>query len=206
GPVVSPHPSQLVRVLARPRMLLYGLAAMCYVGTEFAVVNWAPTFMEKGLGEPKSYSSLVMMLFFVCFTGGRLLASVVIHRLNQTATFTILCAGGILAMAAAFIFQIRIMGFDLFIPVTGFFLSAIFPILQNHVIHDFEGQMSLATGALYASSNIGASVMPFLIGALNDLFGVKGGIAVTGGILLLCLSAFLGAQYITHVKITEAEG
>ncbi|MDA3900373.1 MAG: MFS transporter [Spirochaetes bacterium] len=181
-------------LIASKLMLFYAISAICYVGLEFSIINWAPTFLEIFLGKDKEHVSSVMVFFFALFTGGRLISAVLSHHIRQDKLFAILSIATLLTIVPAFIYPISFYGHYIFIPLTGLTLSGLFPILQNSVIRRHTGEIDLATGTLFASTNFGASLLPFLAGTLSEHLGLSRGLYLLPFLAVLLIIAYYRSE------------
>ncbi|MBN2433804.1 MAG: MFS transporter [Spirochaetes bacterium] len=178
-------------VITSKVMLFFAMAAIGYVGIEFTIINWAPTFMEDFLGRSKDHISKVMIAFFILFTAGRLVSALISHRIKQEHLFALLSGITLLIVVPAFILPVQIYGCYVFIPLSGLTISGLFPIIQNGIIKRFNSEIDLATGSLYASSNIGSAFMPFFAGAISHQFGLSRGLYLLPFLTLLMILSYL---------------
>lgn len=176
-----------ISILKNPRMLCYLFIAIFYGGSELGITSWIPTYLENAYFETKTYSSLILLLFFLLLTIGRFAGSLFIDKFNKDKMLFSFIFLEIISIILGFIFRIRVFNFDIFIPLCGLFLSIIYPVIQNYLIVDFKEDISIATSLFYTGTIIGVSLLPFLIGSFNDIIGEKYGISLSGVYLILII-------------------
>ncbi|MCG8568682.1 MAG: MFS transporter [Spirochaetes bacterium] len=165
-------------IMKHPQMIRYVLITFFYGGAECGIASWVPTFLEKGYHESSAYSSFILFMFFLLFTIGRFSGTFLIHKFNKKRLLFVLIFSNIISLIFGLKFRWQIFHFDLFIPLSGLFFSMMFPIFQSYMIEDFRGDINIATSFFFAGSSIGISLLIFIIGLCNDLFGVKNGILI----------------------------
>ena len=69
---------------------------------------------------------------------------------------------------------------------------------------DFKKDLSAATGVFLAASAIGATVLPFIVAAANDLIGIRYGIGFSAVYLLLIIPLILAASKMRGRKEQES--
>ncbi|MFW5807463.1 MAG: MFS transporter [Spirochaetota bacterium] len=174
-----PGRREYVRALADPQLRRYLLIVICYAGTEAGLVNWLPTYIQDARHLGTAAASRVMLLFFVFFTGGRFIGTMVIQKFNRHRLFLFLAVMMAVCLSGSLVFHIMPFGIELLLPVSGFFFALVFPIFQMNLIEDFRHMLGSATSLLFTSSTAGITIVPFLIGVGNDIFGVQNGLLLT---------------------------
>ncbi len=186
-----PGRKEYLRAIRHPQLQRYILIVICYAGTEAAIINWLPTYIIDGLHLSAERASRVLLFFFIFFTLGRFLGTVLIHKFNRHRLFLILAVMMLLLLGGSLLFGIRPFGMELLIPFSGFFFAVVFPIFQMNLIEDFNHMLGSATSLLFSSSTAGITTIPFLIGIANDFIGVQYGILIT----LLTVSCMFPLYY-----------
>ena len=183
--------SKYISIAKNPKMICYCIMSMLYGGSELGITSWIPTYFEKGYYRSKTYSSLILLLFFLFITIGRFIGSIFINKFNKFKLIFILIILETISIILGFIFPFRILNFDFLIPLGGLFLSVIYPIIQTYLISDFKHDIPVATSLFFTGTIIGVTLLPFLIGPFNDIIGEKYGIGITGIYILLILPFLL---------------
>jgi len=182
-----------LNLLKNKNMLFYSFTAILYSGAELSVIIWAPTILENGYNMGKGYISIILILFFLFIALGRFLGTLFIQKIDQLKLFLLLCLLSILSIILGFIFRLKLFGFDIFIPLCGLFFSVMFPTIQNYIIKKFPDDANIAIGILFASCSIGSTLLPFIVGFLNDIIGVKYGLTVTVIYIALMIPILIAA-------------
>jgi fucose permease len=161
---------EIARMLRDPYMLAFGAAAMLYVGTETGIYVWAPTYLAGYHGPAGWLAVYAVSIFFVLralgrFLGARLLA---IFPWGQVLAF---CSCAMLGC-----FLVGVMGgrdiAALTLPLSGLFMSVIYPTLNSKGISCFEkARHGAAAGALLFFTCASAVLSPLAMAALSDAMG-----------------------------------
>jgi fucose permease len=143
--------SGMLKLLALPLVVSFVVCAFLYVLIEQSTMSWLPSFNNQVLHLPSTISVEITSLLAACYALGRLLAGMVIRRLNWflvlgsclLATAFLVLVGLPLAEqasgrpvhswteapAAAFI-----------LPAIGFFLAPIYPVLNSIILSSLPKQ------------------------------------------------------------------
>jgi fucose permease len=78
-----------------------------------------------------------------------------------------------------------------FLPLTGFFLSIIFPTLTAAVTDTSKENTNTILGLLFTFAGLGGLIGPWLVGWGSDLFGLKSGFAINLIFAVLLLVSIL---------------
>jgi MFS transporter, FHS family, glucose/mannose:H+ symporter len=189
-PPQQPVPSA-VATLARSglagRVMLFGTLIFLYVGTENAVAGWVAEFARRMVSGASTTWALAPTAFWAAITAGRLLATVALRQITESALIRIsvaLATAGVVAITfAASTPQGVIAG----AAVAGLGLAAIFPLLWALVTRTISARPA-AAGPLYASGGFGGAVLPWAVGAVSSVAGdLRAGLAVPLAALVVLL-------------------
>lgn len=180
-----------INVMKSPQMIRYLLVTTLYAGGEVGLTSWLPTFFEMGYKEDKNYSSYTLMFFFILFTLGRFIGTFTMGRLKPVKLVILLLFIVSLSVAFGIIYRVQFFHLDIFLVLSGFLISVLFPIFQNYMAADFKEDISVATSIFYAGTSVGVTVLLFFIGWMNDLVGAKYGILLSPVYLLLIIPVFI---------------
>ena len=164
------------RSLSQSRFLLFCVLICAYVAVEIGVAAWMVEFLQKVNGQSIGLSSLFLSLFFAGITGGRLLGSFMVDRVGYTRIM-LLCSTAATVCLAAGILSGPHLAF--LIPVSGLFLSIMFPTTTAAVSSFQPTNRGTAFGVLFAFGGIGGMLGPWAIGVVSDLAGLKVGFGTT---------------------------
>jgi FHS family glucose/mannose:H+ symporter-like MFS transporter len=150
--------------------------AICfYVAAEIGMGSWLVTFLQDVREVSVAASSQALSLFFAMVMVGRFIGGFFVQRIGYLRSILLVTIGGLLCVTIG-LFGPRETFFLL--PMTGFFLSIVFPTLTAAVsdIHTENGNTIL--GVLFTFAGVGGLIGPWLIGWGSDLFGLQTGLSL----------------------------
>ena len=160
-----------------PTLLLFYFAITCYVAVEISIGAWLVEYLQQIHGLGVSQSTLALSLFFGLVMVGRLVGSVVVDRIGYLRAVVIAMACGTLCIGIGlFVPQAFWM-----LPVSGLFLSIIFPTLTAAVSNVFTTNVSAILGLLFTFAGLGGIFGPWVVGLAADRVGIQPGF----GLILL---------------------
>lgn len=68
-------------LLKDKKVILFSLIVFFQVGVEFSIVTWLAPFLRDVQSRSDLIVSFYLSFFFICFTVGRFLASIIVERL-----------------------------------------------------------------------------------------------------------------------------
>jgi FHS family glucose/mannose:H+ symporter-like MFS transporter len=172
-------------------MLLYYLLITTYVAAELGIAAWIVEFLQQVKGMSLGRSSLYLSLFFGFIMLGRLLGSFIVERMGYLSILILVTISSIVTLT------LGIFGppsLAIFIPVTGFFFSIVFPTATAAVSEQHRINTGAILGLLFAFGGLGGALGPWLMGVANDLVGVALGFALTIVYCLVTLLAMLALR------------
>ncbi len=164
-------------------------AAICfYVAAEIGMGSWLVTFLQEIRGVSVTASSQALSLFFAMIMVGRLVGGFFVQRIGYLRSILFMTLGGLVFLTLG-LFGAKETFFLL--PLTGFFLSIIFPTITAAVsdIHTENGNTIL--GTLFTFAGLGGLVGPWLIGWGSDLFGLQSGLSLNIVFMMILLGAVI---------------
>jgi fucose permease len=182
------------QILKNPLMIKYALLSLLYAGIEGGIANWIAVFIENGYSESKSYSSLIFLLFFAFLSLGRMFGAMIIHKFNKYLILNVFLFIELFCMIMAFGYRVKFYNFDIFIPLCGLFLSIVFPTFQSFLADDFKDDLGPSNSIFFAGNMIGGTILVFLIGFANDLFGEKLGLLTTALYISLMIPLYFSVS------------
>jgi len=193
--VATSEPLDLKRALGmtrNPYALGFSAAIFLYVTVESAIYVWMPTLLVTGRGAETVVMAYGISIFFVLRAAGRFLGSWVVARLNWAGVVAMFS----LLIFACFVFSmiggVQIGAFLL--PLSGLFMSVIYPTLNSKGISCFPKMEHGAVAGVILFFTCGAAVVgPLAMGAISDSLGNPqyGFILATGFAGLLFISLLL---------------
>lgn len=168
----------------RPTMLGYYLAIFFYVSTELGIGAWLVAYLEDARGFSLPQASLYLSLFFACLMAGRLVGSVVVDRIGYLQS--IFSA----AIASLICLLLGLLGppiLVLFLPLSGLFLSIIFPTMVAAVSDGHPENTGVILGLLFAAGGLGGAVGPWAVGVASNNLGIGQGFLIPAGFCVLVI-------------------
>lgn len=179
--------------------LLLLTAIFIYVAAEVALAGWIPTLLTQR-GVSVINASLGISVLWGGITLGRALTAKVINRFSARNLLLVLIVGASLAMfALIFVEPLWLTYAVLFF--TGFFFSAIFPLILLHSAFLFPQFVAASASALVVAGSFGALVGPTLLGLVGQYYSLQAGIG-----LLSALMLFSGGIVLAVPTVNTSQG
>lgn len=193
-PAYTPQPKrpsqwrETVLLLKDRYALGFSLAIACYVATEVALFVWLPTLLQGYDGQYQWLALHAVTVFFILRTAGRFLAEWILPRFHWSLVMAVFCSC-ILACYALSMWFGQAVALWL-MPLSGLFMSMIYPTLNSKGISCFPRQQHGAVaGLILAFTAFSAALAPTLMALLGDAFGdVRYGFYLATG-FAACLAA-----------------
>ncbi|MBV9339656.1 MAG: MFS transporter [Acidobacteria bacterium] len=141
-----------------------------YVGTETSFGNWVAMYARRLFPGHDSLATMTPSFFWGALLAGRALAPLALKFSRETSvakTGLLIAFAGGAALAAARGMSLIVAGTTL----AGLGLASIFPISVSLLPGWFGAASRRASGAVFASGNVGGAVLPWVVGALSTQFG-----------------------------------
>lgn len=171
--VVGDEPVDLrrtFRMMRNPYALGFSLLIALYVATEVAIYVWMPTYLESYREEAPLLTTYALTVFFVLRAAGRFLGA---WLLNLYSWSTVLACFGVaifLCFAASLRGGVAVAVYLL--PLSGLFMSMMYPTLNSKCISCFEkSEHGAAAGVTLFFTAIAAAAGPLAMAAASDKFG-----------------------------------
>ncbi len=132
---------EMIKLLKRPLVLVFAIAAFMYVMTEQGIMSWLPTFNQKVLLLPEKVSVFMAVILMFSIALGRYVCSLLVKRISWVLLLTSCLIGA--ALMVLFVLpqtqnmpQIEINSLGdvpviaYVFPLIGFFLAPIYPTRQ----------------------------------------------------------------------------
>lgn len=149
-----------------------------YVGTETSFGGWTASYANS-LGTISGAMSVMMPSFFyISLMLGRWAAPLVLRKVEDTRVarriLLVACAG-----MAGMLISRSLPAVAISACVTGFGLSAVYPITISLLSREFGAAASRAGSLMFTAANLGGAVVPWLVGATSSQAGtLKIGLAI----------------------------
>jgi fucose permease len=170
-------------------VLLYFLAIFCYVGTEQGVANWISQFLSLYHNiDPQVQGAKTISNFWGMMTLGTLLGLLLLKFLDSRKVLIVTSVGTIFFLIAA-LFGTTEQALIAF-PLIGFFIATMWSIIISLALNSVAEAHGSFSGIL-VTGIVGGAIVPFIVGALGDVFGLKIGMLF----LLITLSFILSIGF-----------
>jgi FHS family glucose/mannose:H+ symporter-like MFS transporter len=163
----SLHLSTLVSLIKRPDFGALCLAQALYVGAETGFFSWMPSYFLKRISGGADWAGVVVTLFWLAMTVGRIGTSLLLHRLSLMR-FTIL-----LSLGGAFFSLLTLATQNLMLVMfcvigTGLCFSGVFGLIMSEVGERYSAVSGTAFGGIMAAGGLGGAVVPWGVGVLSE--------------------------------------
>jgi fucose permease len=159
-----------LRMMSNPYALGFSLLIMLYVAVENSITVWMPTYLLSYRGPALALVAYALTVFFVLRALGRFMG-VWLLRLMRWTTVLVLLSGAILCC-----FLIAMLGGHeaaiYFLPLTGLFMSMVYPTLNSKGISCFPRfEHGAVAGVILFFTAVAAGFAPLAMAALSDAHG-----------------------------------
>jgi len=179
-------------MMKNPYALGFSGLIFLYVAVEAAIYVWMPTLLSGYHGSLLWVATYAISIFFVLRAAGRFIGSWMLAHLNWAAVVTVFS----FAILACFVISM-VGGIGvavLALPVSGLFMSVLYPTLNSKGISCFKKpEHGAVAGVILFFTCISAVVAPLAMAAISDHFGGAkyGFLLATGFAALLFISLLL---------------
>ncbi|CAN5494639.1 MFS transporter [soil metagenome] len=206
---------QMLKLLKRPLVLLFAIAAFMYVMTEQGIMSWLPTFNEKVLHLPEKMSVYMAVILMLSIALGRYISSLVVKKVLWVVILGVCMVGA--AFMVIFILpqtknleagainslaDVPLIAFVF--PLIGFFLAPIYPLINSFVLSATEKMFHSPMASLLTFfSALGGTFGSRLVGYLFKNIGGEKAFyfsLIPMSVLMICLLFFYRFQKKTDEK------
>jgi len=150
-------------------LLMIAAVFFLYVGAETAFGQWVATYAHR-LEPGRTLWTVMPSFFYGALLAGRMSAPFALRFMPETTVastgLTLAFLGGLALLGARGLSWIIIGSL-----LAGFGLASIFPISVSLFPRWFRDSARRASGAVFASGNMGGAVLPWLVGVISTHFG-----------------------------------
>jgi MFS transporter, FHS family, glucose/mannose:H+ symporter len=207
---------EMIKLLKRPLVLVFAIAAFMYVMTEQGIMSWLPTFNQKVLLLPEKLSVTMAVILMLSIALGRYICSLLVKRMSWIVLLCSCLAGA--ALMVLFVLpqtqnmpqlEIHSLGdvpvIAYVFPLIGFFLAPIYPLVNSFVLSSTEKVYhSPMASLLVFFSAVGGTLGSRLVGYLFKNIGGQKAFyfsLVPMAILFICILFFSKMQKKSAGKI-----
>jgi fucose permease len=159
--------AQMLGVMRDPLALGFSVLVALYVGVEVAIYTWMPTYLKDYAGPHVWWPAWALTAFFVLRAAGRFLGAWMLDRVRWTTALAVLGLAIFVCFSGALLGGLT-LGVWL-LPLTGLFMSIIYPTLNSKAISCFpRHQHGAAAGVILFFTALAAAAGPLAMGAVSD--------------------------------------
>jgi len=172
-------------------VLLLVLLLFCYVGSELGTTNWISEYFVVSLGLTPAPAAFAVSVLWSGMLAGRAGISYFWHGRRHEHLVLALAAVCTVALPALLVARSPWLAFALAF-VNGLGLSGIYPLGISLTGQQFGTGM--AVGVVATGAGIGAFVFPFLMSAVAQAVGLRGGFLLfaAANLLLVTITLLVG--------------
>jgi MFS transporter, FHS family, glucose/mannose:H+ symporter len=207
---------EMIKLLKRPLVLVFAIAAFMYVMTEQGIMSWLPTFNQKVLLLPEKLSVTMAVILMLSIALGRYLCALLVKRISWIVLLCSCLTGA--ALMVLFVLpqtqnlpqrDIHSLGdvpvIAYVFPLIGFFLAPIYPLVNSFVLSSTEKiYHSPMASLLVFFSAVGGTLGSRLVGYLFKNIGGQKAFyfsLVPMAVLFICILLFSRMQKKSDGKI-----
>jgi FHS family L-fucose permease-like MFS transporter len=159
-----------VRMMGNPYALAFGTGALLYVAIEASVYVWGPLYLAGYEGRWSIFASYAISGFFFLRAAGRFLGAWLLKKYDWTWVLVILCSAILLCLAGSVFGGVR--SAVVLLPLSGLFMSVIYPTLNSKGISCFQKSEHGAVAGVILFFTCGGAVLgPLAMAAVIDALG-----------------------------------
>ncbi|SFL70957.1 Fucose permease [Halanaerobium salsuginis] len=184
-----------LKLLQNRRVTLFALIVFLQVGVEFSMVTWLAPFLKNFQGRSELAVSFHLSLFFIAFTVGRFIASLLVEKFGYYNFLLFNCAAAILFINTAVIGGYN---YTILLPLSGIFLAVQVPTTQAAIFDSFSQNGIKVVGFSQTAGMIGSTVLSnWLLGFVNDFFNLKASFIA---LILVLIISFLATYRLKQLS------
>ncbi|MCT4602504.1 MAG: MFS transporter [Marinifilum sp.] len=160
-----------IELIKDKKVILFFLGIMAYVGTEQGLANWMSKFLDTYHGiNPEGEGAVAIAWFWGLMSLGCLLGLLLLKLIDSKLVLKIFTTASVVSVLVALFgsAQLSLIAF----PLSGFFISVMFSIIFSLALNSVKNHHGAFSGIL-CSGIFGGALVPLIIGALGDFFGLK---------------------------------
>jgi len=212
---------EMIKLLKRPLVLVFAVAAFMYVMMEQGIMSWLPTFNEKVLHLPEKTSVYMAIILMLSIALGRYVSSLLVKRVPWLVILAACLIGAALMVLFVLpqtqniqpkeILSLKDVPVIAYVfPLIGFFLAPIYPLVNSFVLSATEKMFhSPMASLLVFFSAIGGTLGSRLVGYLFKNIGGQKAFyfsLIPMTVLMICLFFFHRIQKKTGTAIEFTGG
>ena len=162
-------------LLRKPIVILYFLGIFFYVGTEQGLNNNISLLLQTLHGVDPATAADTLGNFWGYMTIGNILGLLLLKIMDSGLLLRIFTILAMISLAVGLFGSGNTVLYAF--PMVGFFISVMYPIIFSLALNSMSEHHGSFAGIL-VTAIIGGAVIPLIMGAISDLFGLTGGMIV----------------------------
>lgn len=163
--------------LKDPKYFIYLMIFFCYVGAETGLNSWLISYLvQQGLMEADK-ASLMLSLLWVAIIFGRLTTAYISRFIRKDLLLASACLSMFVFVGLFLLNKNPNLTVILMIAI-GLSMAGIYPTNVANASYILTGA-AMASGILFASGGLGASIVPYVAGAIAEHNGILAGLIST---------------------------
>jgi len=162
------------KVAFKGHLPVFYAAMAFYVAAEIGLASWLVVYLQDTRCMSVAGSNQYLALFFGTLMVGRLLGGFIVHRLGYLRSILFTSLMAVISLALGIFTNMPV-----FIPLTGFFFSIIFPTLTAAVSDNAHENLNTILGVLFTFSGAGGMIGPWLIAWGSETLNLTYGFGIT---------------------------
>jgi len=159
-----------LRMMRNPYALSFGLAELLYVAIEASVYVWGPLYLSGYEGPWLLLSSYAISVFFLLRAAGRFMGAWLLDRFDWSWVLLVMTFAILLCLGGSVFGGVRAA--VLLLPLSGLFMSVIYPTLNSKGISCFpKSEHGAVAGVILFFTCGGAVLGPLAMAAVIDALG-----------------------------------
>lgn len=161
------------KLLSNKMVILYFLGIFAYVGSEQGVGNWISEFLKNYHNvDPTTVGASVVGNFWLVFAIGCGVGVIILKTFKSKLVIKIASIMAIISLTVALFSPVHIA--KIAFPAVGFFFSVMWSIIFSLALNSVPKEHGTFSGIL-CTGIMGGAIVPWIIGGLADLIGLKFG-------------------------------
>ncbi|HEY5369953.1 MAG TPA: MFS transporter [Hanamia sp.] len=161
-------------LLKKPVVTLFFVGIFCYVGTEQGTANWISQFLyQYHHYDPQTTGASAVAYFWGLMTAGGVLGLFLLKIMDSAKVLIVFTILAIISLSIGLFTgndRVALYAF----PIVGFFASVMYPIIFSLALNSVEENQGAFAGILLTGV-IGGAIIPLIIGAIGDHWGLRTG-------------------------------
>jgi len=159
-----------LRMMGNPYALAFGFGELLYVAAEASVYVWGPLYLAAYRGRWLLLATYAIPVFFLLRAGGRFIGVWMLQRLDWSVVLAIFSLAITLCLAGSVVGGVSAA--VVLLPMSGLFMSVIYPTLNSKGISCFrKSEHGAVAGVILFFTCGGAVLGPLAMAAVIDMLG-----------------------------------